>query len=50
MVLTFVHTLGEFGRILPFVFERPGQHLTFEFWPTWLGRIGPITFDLTRVM
>ena len=26
-----------------------GQHLAFEFWATWSGRYGPVTFDLTRV-
>ncbi|MBL8719738.1 MAG: hypothetical protein JNL79_27360 [Myxococcales bacterium] len=25
-----------------------GRRLTFEFFPTWLGRIGPIVYDLRR--
>jgi len=36
------------GDLEEVVLSDDGTRLTFEFWPSWLGRLGPVTFDLVR--
>ena len=38
------------GALESLTLTPDGERLHFEFWNTWLGRIGPWTFDLTRSM
>ena len=36
------------GELDEVVLSQDGSRLTFVFWPSWLGTIGPIKFDLAR--